>query len=425
GHFEAFITELHQLLAEELCYPYPLEGGGAPEDIWWLLVALKWCVVFTVVELSGKTIKGRKALRDSLVVTVDAYRRYVGSLATGFARSFSKQGPREEPVATGPYLPPVPSPVQAGLVGYPGFAKVPDSAAPMVKVSIPPEQPGNAAGVQHGTANDASLLSGHTSGTEYVSALGAPIGGSRDELFFKGHRRAKQLADVSGIEPFDGSGNDFILFIEKLTAALRSSPFCSAAARIEFVFLHLRNPALTAIRQSAANAGVYALPDDLAYAKLIDILRNMYDSPLARRAAMEAWQSLAQRKDETVRSYINRFEEQRILQEARAGKLDDLTLITKFSNGLKSAVAQAARAIADPLTSLTYRQYVQTVGNYSRSFEDARVGNPQAMLLNPTSTLAEATRGKTTGFDRVQVMTTMTQRAREKKDAIVVKVWDM
>ncbi|EER04465.1 hypothetical protein Pmar_PMAR012145, partial [Perkinsus marinus ATCC 50983] len=37
------------------------------------------------------------------------------------------------------------------------------------------------------------------------------------------------------------------------------------------------------------------------------------------------------------------------------------------------------------------------------------------MLLNPTSTLAEATRGKTTGFDRVQVMTTMTQRAREKK----------
>ncbi|KAF4725740.1 hypothetical protein FOZ62_009794 [Perkinsus olseni] len=414
-HFEAFTTELHQSLAEELCYPYPLGDGGAPEGIWWLLVALKWCVIYTVVELSGKSITGRKELRDSLLVAVDAYRRYVGSLATGVARSPFQGGPREGQVTTGSYPAAAPSQAQAGLVGYPGLARAGDGAAPMVQVSIAPEQSGNAAGVQHGTGNDASLLSGHTSGTEYVSALGAPAGGSRDELFFKGHRRAKQLADVSGIEPFDGSGNDFILFIERITAALRSSPFCSGAARIEFVFLHLRNPALSAIRQSAAAAGVYALPDDLAYAKLIDILRDTYDSPLARKAAMEAWQSLAQRKDETVRSYINRFEEQRTLQEARVGKFDDLTLITKFSNGLTSAVAQAARAIADPLTSLTYHQYVQTVSNYSRSFEDARVGNPQAMLLNPTSTLTESARGKPTGNSRVQVMTATTQRAREKK----------
>ncbi|EER05602.1 hypothetical protein Pmar_PMAR011633 [Perkinsus marinus ATCC 50983] len=123
------------------------------------------------------------------------------------------------------------------------------------------------------------------------------------------------------------------------------------------------------MRQKAATAQIYALPDDQGFHMLLDIMYKQYATPEARRAAVRAWQSLKQDDKETVKDYIARFEQQKVLHDLRHDPLDEPTLITKVAEGLTSGAGMAARALCDPLTHLDYKQYIDTLVNFATGFE--------------------------------------------------------
>ncbi|EER19252.1 hypothetical protein Pmar_PMAR007739 [Perkinsus marinus ATCC 50983] len=115
---------------------------------------------------------------------------------------------------------------------------------------------------------------------------------------------------------------------------------------------------------------------DEGYQSLIKILNDKYDNPEARRCALHDWENLRQNNGETVKQYAQRFEEAVIFQESSGRK--DLTADAKkekFGNGLTSVAGESARAMVDPLTHLSFTQYINMVCGYARSFETSAIIN--------------------------------------------------
>ncbi|EER20155.1 hypothetical protein Pmar_PMAR026334, partial [Perkinsus marinus ATCC 50983] len=193
---------------------------------------------------------------------------------------------------------------------------------------------------------------------------------TEDTAYYRSTRRAEQLIKSCGVGTSDGDGDKYISFITTLKSALSCTPFVSEAAKMEFVFLSLRGPAQKYARQQAAKAKIYGMDSDKGYQTLLKILDDKYDNLRARRSALHEWETLRQQSSETVKQYNQRFEEAVLLQED-AGR-SDLTMEMKkekFGNGLTSVAGVAARAMVDPLTHLSFTQYVQMVCGYAQSFE--------------------------------------------------------
>ncbi|KAF4720814.1 hypothetical protein FOZ62_018061, partial [Perkinsus olseni] len=173
-----------------------------------------------------------------------------------------------------------------------------------------------------------------------------------------------------GLEKFDGTNDNYVVFRDQARSVLRSSPFLSGNAQLELIFQLLKGGPLLYARRESAAVGLYELPPGVAIERLVAILDSRYDTPQARRGALRVWESLRQTPSETVRQYTARFEEARGLYEDREGKaIADEVLTVKFSNGLTSTAGIAARSIADPMVDRSFEEYVRTVNAYALTFE--------------------------------------------------------
>ena len=219
-----------------------------------------------------------------------------------------------------------------------------------------------------------------------------------DDQIRNATKRATQLLKNSQIALFDGTSNPshyaiFKFEISELVDA--SGTHQSGLVAFECILIALRGVALQQARSIVAEWNLYH--DDNRVNKLWSHLDNLYLTAEAQRATMELFTSCTQKKDESLSSYVTRF--QRIIsvmKKMNQNQLDDTSLIIKFSAGITCTPGLMARGLVENQKARSLSEYCLQLINTAKSMDSVLLGIPTGGRPNIVQNNIGATTSKAT-----------------------------